>query len=307
MPGATGECDWQGLHKFEDLVQITNPPQGYMQNCNVSPFAMMKEMPKNSPLVPEEYAAHPYLYNDGRTPPHQRAAMMVDLLDAAHDVTAEQAIGIAFSPQVWHAELWQERIRKAAPESEFAKMLAAWNRRSDADSRAALAFYLFKMSLDAGPKRAVDPPADLTDDQVRAALANAEARLKSEFAADAVFGTLFRVGRQGAAHTWPVSGGSLRDAGMATPRAISFAKNGQEMVGHTGQTSTQIVILTKPPQSYMVIPLGESDHPDSPHFDDQAEKLFSQSRAKSTYFLNRKELENHVTKREELEFAGSSK
>ena len=84
------------------------------------------------------------------------------------------------------------------------------------------------------------------------------------------------MGRQGAARTWPVSGGSLRDAGMATPRAISFAKRGQEMVGHTGQTSTQIVILTKPPQSYMVIPLGESDHPDSPHFDDQAEKLFSQ-------------------------------
>ena len=117
MPGATGECEWQGMHPFEDLVQITNPPQGYMQNCNVSPFAMMK----NSPLVPEEYAAHPYLYNDGRTPAHQRAAMMLDLLDAAHDVTAEQAIGIAFSPQVWHAELWQERIRKAAPESEFAK------------------------------------------------------------------------------------------------------------------------------------------------------------------------------------------
>ena len=163
------------------------------------------------------------------------------------------------------------------------------------------------MSLEAGPKRAVDPPADLTDDQIRAALAKAEARLKSEFTPDAVFGTLFRVGRKGAAHTWPVSGGSLRDAGMATPRAITFEKRGKEMVGHTGQTSTQIVILTKPPQSYMVIPLGESDHPDSPHFDDQAEKLFSHSRAKPTYFLNREELEKHVTKREELEFAGPSK
>jgi acyl-homoserine lactone acylase PvdQ len=303
MPGATGACEWQGLHGFEDLVQITNPPQGYMQNCNASPFAMMK----NSPLVPEEYAAHPYLYNDGRTPPHQRAAMMVDLLDAAHDVTAEQAIGIAFSPQVWHAELWQERIRKAAPEGEFGKMLAAWSRRSDADSRAALAFYLFKMSLDAGAKRAVDPPADLTDDQVRAALEKAEARLKSEFAPDAVFGTLFRVGRQGGAHTWPVGGGSLRDAGMATPRAISFQKNGAEMVGQSGQTSTQIVILSKPPQSYMVIPLGESDRQDSAHFDDQAEKLFSQSRVKSTYFLNRAELEKHATKREELEFAEVSR
>ena len=57
---ARGECEWQGLHRFEELVQITNPPQGYMQNCNVSPFAMMKD----SPLVPEEWAAHPYIYTD---------------------------------------------------------------------------------------------------------------------------------------------------------------------------------------------------------------------------------------------------
>jgi hypothetical protein len=44
------------------------------------------------------------------------------------------------------------------------------------------------------------------------------------------------------------------------------------MLGHTGQTSTQIVILTKP-QSYMVLPLGESDHPDSSHYDDQAKAI----------------------------------
>ncbi len=298
MPGASGACEWQGIHPFEDLVQITNPPQGYMQNCNVSPFAMMKD----SPLVPEEYAEHPYIYNERRTPPHQRAAMMLDLLDAARDVTAEQAISIALSPQVWHAELWQDRIQKAAPESAIAKTLAAWDRRSDADSRGALAFYLFKMSLEPGPRRAVDPPADLTADQIQAALANAEKRLASEFPPDAVFGSLFRVGRQGAGRTWPVGGGSLTEAGMATPRAVSFEKSGNQMLGHGGQTSTQIVILTKPPQSYMVIPLGESDHPDSPHFDDQAEKLFSKSRVKSTYFLDRKELEKHVTAREELEF-----
>jgi acyl-homoserine lactone acylase PvdQ len=227
--------------------------------------------------------------------------MVLDLLDAAHDVTPEQAIDLAFSPQVWHAELWQERIRKVAPESEFSKMLAGWNRRSDADSRPALAFYLFKTSLETG-RPALEPPPSLTDDQIRSALEKAAARLASEFPADAVFGTLFRVGRQGAARTYPVSGGSLTDAGMATPRAVSFEKDGKEMVGHGGQTSTQIVILTNPPQSYMVIPLGESDHPDSPHFDDQAEKLFSKSRVKPTYFLNRQGLEKHATSREEVEF-----
>jgi acyl-homoserine-lactone acylase len=297
MPGATGQCEWEGIHPFEDLVQITNPPQGYMQNCNVSPFAMMKD----SPLVPEKWAEHPYLYNDFRRPPHQRAAMMVELLDRARGVTVEQAMAIAFSPQVWHAELWQERIRKAAPEGQFAKMLAAWNHDSDADSRAALGFYLFKTAL-GKTGSAVDPPDSVTDNDVRDALAKAEHRLNGEFGPDAVFGTLFRVGRQGGTGTWPVSGGTLTEAGMATPRAISFDKISNQMVGRSGQTSTQIVILTKPPQSYMVIPLGESDHPDSGHWDDQAAKLFSKSRAKPTYFANRKELEKHVSARRGLTF-----
>jgi acyl-homoserine-lactone acylase len=297
MPG-TGECEWQGLHGFEELVQITNPPQGYMQNCNVSPFAMMK----NSPLVPEEWAAHPYIYNDVRRPPSQRAAMMVDLLDAARDVTPEQMMGIAFSPQVWHAELWQERIRKAAPENPLARLLAGWNRRSDADSRAALAFYLFKTALGTAG-REVDPPDSLTDDAIRAALDKTRARMDGDFGPDAVFGTFFRVGRTGAGRTWPVGGGTLNEAGMATPRAITFAKVGKEMVGHQGQSSTQIVILTKPPQSYMVLPLGESDHHESAHFNDQAEKLFAKSLAKPTYFDNRRDLEKHVTSKELLEYA----
>jgi hypothetical protein len=87
---------------------------------------------------------------------------------------------------------------------------------------------------------------------------------------------------------------------MATPRAISFDAAGKQMLGRSGQTSTQIVVLTKPPQSWMVIPLGESDNRSSAHYDDQAEKLFSKGRAKSTYFANRKELEKHVTSRKTL-------
>ncbi len=302
MPGSTGECEWQGIHPFEDLVQITNPPQGYMQNCNVSPYAMMKD----SPLVPEKYAEHPYLYNASKTPAHQRAAMMVELLDAAHNVTVDQALGLAFSTEVYKAESWQGRIRKAtetgdSPGDTAAKLILDWNRRSDADSRGALAYYLFKTALGES-SRAIEPPDSLTDTNIRDALRKAGERLKSEFAADATYGTFFRIGRQGATRTYPVSGGSLLTAGMATPRAIGFDPIGKEMVGRSGQTSTQVVILTKPPQSFMVIPLGESDHKDSPHFDDQAEKLFSKSLAKPSYFLNRAELEKHVTARKELSF-----
>ncbi len=295
QPG-TGECEWLGIHPLDDLVQLTNPPQGYMQNCNISPFVMMKD----SPLLPEKWAEHPYIYNAGRTPAHQRAAMMVELLDAARNVTLDEAVGLAFSTEVYKAETWQNRIRKADPDGAFAKMLVGWNRRSDADSRAALAFYLFKMALGKSSD-ALEPPASLTDDQIRAALLSTEQRLNAEFPAGAVYGTYFRVGREGAERTFPVGGGSLREAGMAVPRAIGFKKIGSEMVGQSGQTSTQIVLLKKPiPESYMIIPLGQSDHKESGHFDDQAEKLLSKAKAKPTYFMNRKELEKHVIARKEL-------
>ena len=145
MSGPAGACEWQGIHPFEDLVQIANPPQGYMQNCNTSPFNMMKD----SPLVPENWAAHPYIYNDSRRPPSQRAAMVRDLLDAAHDVTAEQAIDIAFSPQVWHAELWQERIRKAAPGSRGRQT----DRRMEPPQRRRLARRAGLLHLQDGARR----------------------------------------------------------------------------------------------------------------------------------------------------------
>lgn len=297
MPG-TGECEWTGLHPIEDLVQITNPSQGYMQNCNISPFAMMKD----SALIPERWNVHPYLYNAGRTPPHQRAAMTLDQLAAADNLTLERAVGIAFSTEVYKAAAWQARIAKAAPESEFARMLTGWNRRSDAGSRAALGFYLFKMAL-GEEASAIEPPDSLSDARIRAAVRKAQDRLETEFPVNATFGTYFRVGRDGAARNYPAGGGSLREAGMATPRAIGFEKRGSVMVGVSGQTSTQIVQLLRPvPKSFMVIPLGESDHRDSPHFDDQAEKLFSRALAKPTFFADRKELEKHVTERKELVF-----
>src|ERR1044072_2640923 len=120
--------------------------------------------------------------------------------------------------------------------------------------------------------------------------------LKANFGSVRVaYGKYFRVGRQGGDRTFPVGGGSLQVAGMATPRAISFSQGGKEMVGHTGQTSTQIVVLTSPPKSYAIIPLGESDHKESGHWDDQAEKLFSKSQAYPSFFMDRSELLKHIT------------
>ena len=313
IPGSFSTNEWRGIHPFTDLVQVENPPQAYMQNCNVTPFGMMKD----SPLTPEKYASFPYLYNATRTAPrHQRAEMMTELLDAAHDVTAEKAIAIAFSTQVYHAEKWQERLKAAwqsapAPDktsdaADVYSLIQQWDRHSEAGSEGALAYYAFKREgLSEANARAVEPPEDLSDAELLAGLRMGAEWLKANFQSLHVsYGTLFRVGRKDGDRTYPVGGGSISDAGMATPRAIGFSKTGKQLVGRSGQTSTQIVIMTDPPESYTVVPLGVSDHKESGHWDDQAEKLFSKSKAAPTYFMNRKELLEHVTATKTLKPGG---
>jgi acyl-homoserine-lactone acylase len=305
--GNTSSNEWRGIHPFSDLVQIANPPSGYMHNNNVTPFAMMK----NSPLTPEKYLN--YLYNATREMPrHQRGEMGTELLDNAREVTVEQAIDIAFSPQVYRAEEWQTRLKKAwakAPESlkksgasELAERIAQWNLRSEPDSEGAMAFYAFKKGLGEEMAKKVSVPSELSDEQLLEGLEKGAEWLQRKFGAVKVpYGKYFRVGRAGGRRTWPVGGGSVAETGMATPRAISFAAAGDEMIGRGGQTSTQIVVLTDPPESYSVVPLGVSDHQQSKHWDDQAEKLFSKSKTIRTWFMNRAELMKHVTATKKLQ------
>jgi acyl-homoserine lactone acylase PvdQ len=53
-----------------------------------------------------------------------------------------------------------------------------------------------------------------------------------------------------------------------------------------------VVALTKPIQSFSILPWGESDDPASPHYTDQAEKLFSKATFKSTFFNKNELMEN---------------
>jgi acyl-homoserine lactone acylase PvdQ len=310
VPGNTSASEWLGIHPLQDLVQCLNPWQGYMQNCNVSPEFMMKF----SPLVPERYAERPYLYNPDN-PLHQRAATVLELLHLNTRVTVEDAIGIAMSTQVYNADLWQAKLVKAwekagnqlktdARAAQMYDLIIRWNRRADADATGAVPYYLWKSELGSTvllADRAGRTPPEVPDETLLKALSAGAARLmKMRGRLDVKYGDVFRVGREGGKRTWPVGGGSVY--GLATPRAISFSlgKDGKTFLGRGGQTSTQVVQLSKPPRSWTLVPLGQSDHPSSKHWDDQAEKLFSPGKLKPTYFLNKAELLRHVESKKVL-------
>jgi acyl-homoserine-lactone acylase len=316
VPGNTSASEWLGIHPLKDLVQLHNPWQGYMQNCNVAP----EHLTKFCPLTPERYADRPYLYNHDY-PLHQRGAMARELLHANTRMTLADAKEVALSTRVWGADLWQARLATAWEKSgakerggdeakRLCELILRWNRRADADSTGAVAFRFWMEALGpraSNPTRAGEPPPkDITDAELLRALASGAADLQKRWGRlEVKYGEVYRVGRRGTGRTWPVGGGSL--PGLATPRAISFDANGdgKTYLARSGQTSVQLVQLTRPPRSWTLLPLGQSDRPDSKHYDDQAEKLFSPGRLKPTYFLDREELLRHVQARKVLRGPGT--
>jgi acyl-homoserine lactone acylase PvdQ len=311
VPGDTSATEWQGIHDLADLVQSHNPWQGYLQNCNVSP----EHMTFACPMTPERWKDRPYLYNPDN-PLHQRAAMTRAQLHANGKMTVADAMAIALSTAVFGADLCQQKLAAAweklggkladpNPAAKMYELVARWNRRADADSVGAIAYrYWFdelgsKAALHA--RAGMPPPDDIADEALVNALTTGGKKLLQQWGRlEVKYGDVYRVGRQGGKQTWPVGGGTV--AGLATPRAIGFElqKDGKTYLGRGGQTSVQLVQLTNPPRSWTLLPLGQSDDPSSPHFDDQAEKLFSPGKMKPTYFLQRAELERVAESRKSL-------
>jgi len=232
----------------------------------------------------------------------QSEAMLRQVLASQNTWPFARAVDVAFSTAVYKAETWQARLVKVAPELPFVRMLTGWSRRSDATSIEALAFYLFKMALGQPESAALEPPDSLSNNRIRAALRKAQDQVETELPYRADYGTVFRVATDGALRSNPVGGGTVRDAGMITPRAITFERRGIVEMGIGGQTATQIVELSSAPHAVSVLVPGESDRPESGHFDDQARDLFSKGTAKPAYFGDRKELEKHLSGKKELIF-----
>jgi len=227
-------------------------------------------------------------------------AMSRQLLASQNTWPFGRAVDVAFSTAVYKAETWQARLAKTAPELPFVRMLTAWGRRTDANSREALAFYVFKMALGKPEAAALEPPDSLSDNRIRAALLKAKDQIETQLPYAADYGTMFRVARNGSLQSNPAAGGTVTEAGMITPREITFHHAGAVVMGTGGQTATQIVELSRDVHSVSILIPGESDHLDSGHFDDQARDLFSKGTAKPTYFGDRKELEKHLSSEKEF-------
>ena len=86
VDGSDPRTDWKGVHAVEDVITITNPPNGWIQNSNSTPFTAAG---KNSPK-PADYPK--YMAPDKE---NFRGINAVRLLEKADDMTLDSLIELA--------------------------------------------------------------------------------------------------------------------------------------------------------------------------------------------------------------------
>jgi acyl-homoserine lactone acylase PvdQ len=89
VDGSNPATDWQGLHTVDEIVTVVNPGNGWIQNCNSTPFTSAGAF---SPVA-EDYPV--YMAPDAE---NYRGVHAVRVLEANTGITLDGLIDIAYDP-----------------------------------------------------------------------------------------------------------------------------------------------------------------------------------------------------------------
>lgn len=302
VDGSDPKTEWQGFHKLSELPQMTNPPSGYLQNSNSTPFLMTGASNLDPSKYPAYMAPEPQtLRSDrarqilGRTAKFTfdqwtRAAPDTMLLAADHDLPSffgayEQ---LQATDSRWAAEL-------APIVSEWKQ----WNHVAALDSVATTLFVLWEEKLTALRKQ--QPPlADL--DVV--ALEQVKSGLERDFGTWRVpwgqINRLQRVHTSGTLEPFSDARPSLPVPAAPSVLGSLFAFNtrtplGQKLrYGVSGNSYVAVVEFGKRVTARSIVTFGQSADPHSPHFFDQA-PLYAAKQFKPAWFY-RKDVAAHSSR-----------
>ena len=319
VDGTTSVTEWKGFHAVSDLYQVINPANGWLQNCNSTPFTVAGA---NSPAK-ENYPA--YMVPDGE---NYRGINAVRVLGSNNQYTLDKVIAAGYNTYLAGFEdllptlfaAWQKTaLTNAAQYNALAQPIAVlqeWDKYATANSIATtLAVEWGEQLLPAIFKGVRDdefPDEPLyfkryTDTVSAATLMNALQQtvtsLSNRFGTWQVsWGTINRYQRNGA-YPNEVFSDSLES--MAVGRAAStwgslpsfvsrYYPGTSKRYGFNGNSFICAVEFGKRIKAKSLLTGGESGDPSSSHFTDQA-NMYINGQLKEVLFYKEDVLQ-HVQK-----------
>ncbi|OEJ99542.1 acylase [Roseivirga misakiensis] len=289
VDGSNPATDWQGMHELDEIITIVNPDNGWIQNCNSTPFTAAAEFsPKR-----EDYPF--YMAPDAE---NFRGVHAVQLLKDVKDLTIDGLIELAHDPYLPAFEKVIPGLLKAI-ESSPAKMrtlkgpyqvLKKWDLKTSKESVAMTLAHFYGiryMSQGKNPKGlrgnerfdffgTGSPYAERIS-----IFEDAVAQIEEDFGTwEVPWGDYNRFQRLSGdmdlkyddnAPSIPVGMTTSRWGALAAYGARSF--NGTKKIyGYRGNSFVAMVEFGDRVKAKSMLAGGQSNDPNSPHFDDQAQR-----------------------------------
>lgn len=293
VDGSDPATDWKGTHPVAEMVTLLNPANGWLQNCNSSPFSAAQEY---SP-VRAEYPR--YMAPD---PENFRAAHAVAMLKDARDLTLDSLVELAYDPHVPGLEAVIPGVVKAFDHaakgakladsslSTAIELLRAWDYRASVDSSAMTIAHFYGLQVltsERGPaassrmERLKKFGSEASaDDQLHLLTAALQGMKRDYGSSEIAWGEVNRLQRlDGAINSRFDDAKPSLPIGLASGRWGALASFGagqgegtKKLYGRGGNSFVAVVEFGDRVRAKSLLAGGQSGDAQSPHFFDQAQR-----------------------------------
>lgn len=294
VDGSNPETDWDGLHELKDNIIVINPPNGWIQNCNSTPFTSAAE---NSPKK-EDYPEYMSSY-----PENFRGMHAIPLLKKAKDLTLDSLIELAYDAYLPGADILITGLIEAANNLEVKtqeakdaiSLLKGWNFRVSVNSvEMTLARFYIAAYFDSGKIPTMTGNKRIsrlgrfdymsktsTPEERLEVFQTALDNLKEDFGSwETPWGEFNRYQRNDGEifqefddtkPSLPVGMASSSWGALAS-YGTRFGKDTKRQYGVAGNSFVAVVEFGDKVKAKSMLAGGQSSDPNSPHFDDQAQR-----------------------------------
>ncbi len=289
VDGANPATDWNGLHEVDEAITVLNPSNGWIQNCNSTPFTSAAE---NSPKKED------YPYYMSYAPENFRGVHAIRLLEKTEGYTLDKLIEVAYDPVITGFEQLIPGLIKAYDQvrpkdneiKEAIDALRDWDFKVSAESvpMSLAHFYgsIINREGSATPnlsrmERINYFGTDAPNEERLRFFKQAVTQLTEDFGSwKTPWGEINRYQRLNGEIQQPFNDDEPSlPVGMASGRWGALASYGartypgtKRLYGTSGNSFVAVVEFGDKVKAKSMLAGGQSGDPSSPHFDDQAQR-----------------------------------
>ncbi|MRX62819.1 acylase [Maribacter luteus] len=292
VDGSNPKTDWQGLHTVDENILLLNPENGWLQNCNSTPFTAAMEFSPKKENYPD------YMSIDRE---NFRGVHAINLLKDKKDFTLDSLIDLAHDPYLPAFEklipalikTYDEQQEKHPGLGEAIDVFRKWDFKTSKESKAmTLAHYFGTEVLNWRSSVMMEnkPTQMELFDQLKKYVPKEEilnlfdsviSGLEKDFGTwEMPWGEVNRYQRingairqpfDDAKPSIPIGFASGRWGALAAYGA-RYTNNTKKIYGTRGNSFVAVVEFGEKVKAKSILAGGQSGDPNSPHFNDQAQR-----------------------------------